>query len=192
MAETIALPRRARHSGDGPCRPDAAVGQRLRRLHRPGQRRGRRHVRADAARGRPRPAPFRSCSKKSRRRSRARSPRRSPSRPIGIGASPACDGQILVVDDMLGLFTDFRPKFVKRYAELGQAADAAIAAYAADVRARRFPAPEHTFADTPKPPAERGMSVPIVRTRAGASRRRRRLARRRPRGRGGADDGRAA
>ena len=66
---------------------------------------------------------------------------------IGIGASPACDGQILVVDDMLGLFTDFRPKFVKRYGELGHAASAAIAAYAEDVRARRFPAPEHTFPD---------------------------------------------
>lgn len=66
---------------------------------------------------------------------------------IGIGASPACDGQVLVVDDMLGLFGEFRPKFVKRYAELGQAASAAIAAYAADVRARRFPGPEHVFAD---------------------------------------------
>ncbi|MFO1210564.1 MAG: 3-methyl-2-oxobutanoate hydroxymethyltransferase [Amaricoccus sp.] len=66
---------------------------------------------------------------------------------IGIGASPACDGQILVVDDMLGLFTDFRPSFVRRYAEMGAAADAAIAAYAEDVRARRFPAAEHTFPD---------------------------------------------
>jgi 3-methyl-2-oxobutanoate hydroxymethyltransferase len=64
---------------------------------------------------------------------------------IGIGASAACDGQILVVDDMLGLFTDFRPSFVRRYAELGPAVDAAVAAYAADVRARRFPGPEHTF-----------------------------------------------
>ncbi|HMQ91711.1 MAG TPA: 3-methyl-2-oxobutanoate hydroxymethyltransferase [Amaricoccus sp.] len=67
---------------------------------------------------------------------------------IGIGASPACDGQILVVDDMLGLFTDFRPSFVRRYAELGQATDAAIAAYAEDVRARRFPAREHTFPES--------------------------------------------
>jgi len=64
---------------------------------------------------------------------------------IGIGASPACDGQVLVIDDMLGLFADFRPSFVRRYAELGEAAGAAVAAYAADVRARRFPAPEHTF-----------------------------------------------
>lgn len=66
---------------------------------------------------------------------------------IGIGASAECDGQVLVVDDMLGLFTPFKPKFVKRYADLGADADRAIAAYAADVRARRFPAPEHTFAD---------------------------------------------
>ncbi|MDM7464428.1 MAG: 3-methyl-2-oxobutanoate hydroxymethyltransferase [Tepidimonas taiwanensis] len=64
---------------------------------------------------------------------------------IGIGASAGCDGQVLVVDDMLGLFTDFRPKFVKRYAELGEAASSAIAAYAAETRARAFPAPEHVF-----------------------------------------------
>ena len=66
---------------------------------------------------------------------------------IGIGAGVQCDGQVLVVDDLLGMFTDFRPKFVKRYGELGVAASEAIAAYAADVRARRFPGPEHGFAD---------------------------------------------
>lgn len=69
---------------------------------------------------------------------------------IGIGASSACDGQILVVDDMLGLFGDFRPKFVKRYAELGNAASSAIAAYAQDVRERQFPGAEHVFSDEPK------------------------------------------
>ncbi len=68
---------------------------------------------------------------------------------IGIGASPACDGQILVVDDMLGLFGGFRPKFVKRYAELGEAASAAIATYAQEVGERRFPAAEHVFGDAP-------------------------------------------
>ncbi len=67
---------------------------------------------------------------------------------IGIGASAGCDGQILVVDDMLGLFTAFKPKFVKRYATLGEQGEAAIAAYAADVRSRAFPAAEHVFADT--------------------------------------------
>jgi len=66
---------------------------------------------------------------------------------IGIGASAGCDGQILVVDDMLGLFTAFKPKFVRRYATLGETAEAAIRAFAEDVRARRFPGPEHTFAD---------------------------------------------
>ena len=72
---------------------------------------------------------------------------------IGIGAGVDCDGQVLVIDDMLGLFTDFRPKFVKRYADLGRQADAAIEAYAAEVRARSFPGPEHGFADVvvPKP-----------------------------------------
>lgn len=69
---------------------------------------------------------------------------------IGIGAGAACDGQVLVVDDMLGMFTEFRPKFVKRYADLGQQAGAAIAAYAEEVRARRFPAPEHAFPDVLK------------------------------------------
>lgn len=66
---------------------------------------------------------------------------------IGIGAGADCDGQVLVIDDMLGLFTEFRPKFVKRFAELGRTADEAIAAYAAEVRARTFPADEHGFPD---------------------------------------------
>ncbi len=69
---------------------------------------------------------------------------------IGIGASAACDGQILVIDDVLGIFTDFRPKFVKRYAELGRDSDAAISLYAEEVRERRFPGPEHVFGDAPK------------------------------------------
>jgi 3-methyl-2-oxobutanoate hydroxymethyltransferase len=68
---------------------------------------------------------------------------------IGIGASPACDGQVLVTDDVIGLFGSFTPKFVKRYGEVGAAVEAAAAAYAADVRARRFPGPEHTFAARP-------------------------------------------
>ncbi len=66
---------------------------------------------------------------------------------IGIGASAGCDGQILVVDDMLGLFTAFKAKFVKRYAHLADDGEAAIATYAEEVRARTFPAQEHTFAD---------------------------------------------
>ncbi|PWC40595.1 3-methyl-2-oxobutanoate hydroxymethyltransferase [Azospirillum sp. TSO22-1] len=64
---------------------------------------------------------------------------------IGIGASPACDGQVLVTDDLLGLFAEFTPKFVRRYAQLGEQIDRAAAEYAADVKARRFPALEHCF-----------------------------------------------
>jgi 3-methyl-2-oxobutanoate hydroxymethyltransferase len=63
---------------------------------------------------------------------------------IGIGASPACDGQILVLEDMLGLSPRV-PKFVKRYGDLGSGIEAAIAGYAKEVRARTFPAREHTY-----------------------------------------------
>ena len=65
---------------------------------------------------------------------------------IGIGAGKAVDGQILVTEDIAGLFVDFKPKFVKRYAELGAGIAEAARAYAEDVRAGRFPGPEHTFA----------------------------------------------
>ena len=64
---------------------------------------------------------------------------------IGIGASPACDGQVLVIDDVIGTFNDFIPKFVKRYAELGPLIEEAAQRYAAEVRARTFPAAEHCF-----------------------------------------------
>jgi len=69
---------------------------------------------------------------------------------VGIGAGAGCDGQVLVVDDMLGLFTEFKPKFVKRFGALGEAADQAVSDYAAEVRARSFPGPEHVFADEVK------------------------------------------
>ena len=64
---------------------------------------------------------------------------------IGIGASNQCDGQILVTEDMLGLFS-FNPKFVKRYMELGTAIEQSIEGYAKEVRARRFPAEAQTYA----------------------------------------------
>jgi 3-methyl-2-oxobutanoate hydroxymethyltransferase len=64
---------------------------------------------------------------------------------IGIGASAACDGQILVTDDLLGLF-DWTPKFVRRYADLKSIVAGAVTAYAEDVRARRFPAATETYA----------------------------------------------
>jgi 3-methyl-2-oxobutanoate hydroxymethyltransferase len=63
---------------------------------------------------------------------------------IGIGASAACDGQVLVLEDMLGL-SPRTPKFVRRYGDLGPAIEAAIEGYAKDVRARAFPGPEHVY-----------------------------------------------
>ena len=68
---------------------------------------------------------------------------------IGIGASPHCDGQILVTEDVVGLFAEFTPRFVKRYTELGEQISRAAEAFAADVRARRFPGPEHCYGSTP-------------------------------------------
>jgi 3-methyl-2-oxobutanoate hydroxymethyltransferase len=70
---------------------------------------------------------------------------------IGIGASVACDGQVLVLEDMLGLSPRV-PKFVKRYGSLGPGIEAAVADYARDVRARAFPGPEHTYPMRTKKP----------------------------------------
>jgi len=64
---------------------------------------------------------------------------------IGIGAGAACDGQILVTHDMLGLYDDFRPRFVKPYAELGRDLVRAVETYCREVRAGAFPAEEHGF-----------------------------------------------
>jgi 3-methyl-2-oxobutanoate hydroxymethyltransferase len=63
---------------------------------------------------------------------------------IGIGASPACDGQVLVLEDMLGLSPRV-PKFVKRYGDLGPGIEAAIKGYADEVRSRAFPGPDHVY-----------------------------------------------
>jgi 3-methyl-2-oxobutanoate hydroxymethyltransferase len=64
---------------------------------------------------------------------------------IGIGAGPDCDGQVLVLHDMLGMNEAFTPKFLKRYADLAGVVRHAAAAYAEDVRAGRYPGPEHSF-----------------------------------------------
>ncbi len=64
---------------------------------------------------------------------------------IGIGAGAQCDGQVLVIHDVLGLHHGLRPSFVKRYAELGDAAQQALEAYAAEVRQGVFPGPDHGF-----------------------------------------------
>lgn len=64
---------------------------------------------------------------------------------IGIGAGPDCDGQVLVLHDMLGLFERFVPKFVKRYANLGAACRESLAQFGVEVREGGFPAPEHCY-----------------------------------------------
>ena len=88
-----------------------------------------------------------------RRRPRAAAGARWPQRisaaltipTIGIGAGAGCDGQVLVLHDMLGLNEVFNPKFLKRYAELGEAVRAAVRSYAAEVRDGTYPGPEHSF-----------------------------------------------
>ena len=72
---------------------------------------------------------------------------------IGIGASPRCDGQILVAEDMLGLFSDFQPRHVRRYADLAATVSEAAGAYAEDVRAGRFPGPDNCFGAAREPDA---------------------------------------
>lgn len=64
---------------------------------------------------------------------------------IGIGAGADCDGQVLVYQDMLGMFTDFKPKFVKHYANVGEIMTEAFKEYDAEVKAGVFPAQEHTY-----------------------------------------------
>jgi 3-methyl-2-oxobutanoate hydroxymethyltransferase len=64
---------------------------------------------------------------------------------IGIGAGPGCDGQILVTHDMLGLFTRFKPRFVRRYAELSEAIAEAIRNYVTDVRGHNFPGEAESY-----------------------------------------------
>jgi 3-methyl-2-oxobutanoate hydroxymethyltransferase len=68
---------------------------------------------------------------------------------IGIGAGPACDGQVLVSYDMLGLNEGFKPKFLKTYTDLGSRIRGAIAEYVSEVKSGVFPAPEHTVGGAP-------------------------------------------
>jgi len=69
---------------------------------------------------------------------------------IGIGAGPATDGQVLVFHDLLGIYDGLSPRFAKRYANVKQDMIAGVSAYANEVRAGRFPAPEHTYSIDPE------------------------------------------
>ncbi|HET9957800.1 MAG TPA: 3-methyl-2-oxobutanoate hydroxymethyltransferase [Polyangiaceae bacterium] len=71
---------------------------------------------------------------------------------IGIGAGPHCDGQVLVCYDFLGMYSDIRPKFVKRFAELGDCVAAAAQAYVSEVQSGAFPGIEHSFGAAPPRP----------------------------------------
>jgi 3-methyl-2-oxobutanoate hydroxymethyltransferase len=64
---------------------------------------------------------------------------------IGIGAGAHCDGQVLVIHDMLGLFDDFTPKFVKRYADLKNTVTGAAKEFIGEVKEKKFPTEEHSF-----------------------------------------------
>jgi 3-methyl-2-oxobutanoate hydroxymethyltransferase len=70
---------------------------------------------------------------------------RSQAVTIGIGAGPDCDGQVLVIHDLVGLTTDFNPRFVRRYARLDETLTGAVASYVADVRSRSFPSEAETY-----------------------------------------------
>ena len=122
-----------------------AIGQRARRLSRSGPR--SRRLGADRSR----------CTRSGRSRRFRRGARgggraaRRPDYPRHCDPhhrhwrSPACDGQVLVLEDMLGL-SPWAPKFVKRYAALGPSIEQAVASYAAEVRRRAFPGPDHVYA----------------------------------------------
>src|SRR3954447_12097592 len=69
---------------------------------------------------------------------------------IGIGAGPSTDGQVLVLHDLLAIHEDFKPKFVKQYAAIGEAMVRGVQAYAEDVRGRAFPGPEHSYGIAPE------------------------------------------
>jgi 3-methyl-2-oxobutanoate hydroxymethyltransferase len=64
---------------------------------------------------------------------------------IGIGAGPECDGQVLVINDMLGLSTEFRPRFVRRYADLSSVIEQAVKSYVEDVRSNSFPSEDESY-----------------------------------------------
>jgi 3-methyl-2-oxobutanoate hydroxymethyltransferase len=85
---------------------------------------------------------------------------------IGIGSGAACDGQVLVLHDLLGLYDRASPRFTKRYAEIGADIQRALERFAAEVRSGEFPAEEHTYA-MPADEQEAFLSSPRPRARKG-------------------------
>ena len=81
---------------------------------------------------------------------------------IGIGAGPGCDGQVQVFHDAMGMYEDFLPKHAKRYAQLASAVREGAKAYLADVRAGRFPGPEHSFDQEPAGQVEDASSARLA------------------------------
>ena len=79
---------------------------------------------------------------------------------VGIGAGPSCDGQVLVCYDFLGMYPDLRPRFVKRFAEVGEAIVEATRAYVAEVQGGAFPTDAHSFGSTPR--AEMTGNRPVI------------------------------
>ena len=147
--DALARPRdrRRRDPGDGPHRAHAAVGDDARRLQGAGAFGGEGDRAASTTRARSRPpAASRSSSRPFRRPVAARITRELTIPTIGIGAGADCDGQVLVWHDLLGLYEGRTARFVKRYAEIGDTIRAALTEYAADVRERRFPEEQHTYA----------------------------------------------
>jgi 3-methyl-2-oxobutanoate hydroxymethyltransferase len=69
---------------------------------------------------------------------------------IGIGSGAGCDGQVLVIHDMLGIYEDIRPKFVKRYAELSKSIFDAVSSYTREIKAGGFPGEPNTFHMSPE------------------------------------------
>ncbi len=138
------LPGEARRAGDGPRGPASPGRPGGRRLQGQGPDLDERRQILEDARATAEAGAFAIVVEGVPRAWPARSPRRSRVPTIGIGASAGCDGQILVTDDMLGLF-DWTPKFVRRYADLRGEITRAVGAYAEDVRARRFPGPAEIY-----------------------------------------------
>ncbi|MEZ6011382.1 MAG: 3-methyl-2-oxobutanoate hydroxymethyltransferase [Hyphomonas sp.] len=137
-------PRRAGHPGHGPYRP-APPGHQCRRGFRAkGRTETEREIVINEARAADRAGAFAIVIEGVAEDLAAEITAEVSCPTVGIGASAACDGQVLVAQDMLGLF-DWAPKFVRRYADLRTEIDAAAKAFADDVRSRNFPGKAETY-----------------------------------------------